>query len=92
MNDTPLHPALLFPSEVKAIHKALIGSGHEELADLVREKASRSDSDREYSKAIELSDEGTFDIDDEPIVSKSEDGAYVMIWQWVDKSDLLATV
>jgi|GEM_PF-2207797 len=88
MNDTIFLPALLLPSEVKSIHEVLIGSGHLELAELVKKKATRSDSDRKYSESIKLWDEGTFDIDDEPIISESEDGAYVMVWQWVDKSDL----
>jgi len=91
MSELEFNPALLLASEVKSIHEVLIGSGHLELAQLIREKASRTDSDRKYSESIKLWDEGTFDIDDEPIVSESEDGAYVMVWQWVDKSDLGTT-
>jgi hypothetical protein len=87
MNDTTFLPALLLASEVESIHAALTASGHGELAELVKGKGSRSDSDRRYSDAIELWDEGTFDIDDEPIVSEGEDGAYVMVWQWVYKCE-----
>jgi hypothetical protein len=48
------------------------------------ERAQRTDSDRRYANALELLEEGSFEVDDEPVVSASEDGAFVMVWKWVD--------
>jgi hypothetical protein len=33
-------------------------------------------------------DEGVIEIDDHPVVSNSEDGAYVAAWVWVDRESL----
>ena len=87
MNDTTFLPALLLPSEAESIHAALFSSGHGELAELVKSKAGRTEGARRYSDSVELWDGGTFDIDDEPIVSEGEGGAYVMVWQWVDQCE-----
>ena len=35
--------------------------------------------------AEEYEEEGTLEIDDNAVVSESEDGAYVMAWVWVRK-------
>lgn len=45
------------------------------------------DSDYFQSQVVEeyqhLSGDGDIDFDDTPVVSQSEDGAYVMMWGWV---------
>ena len=87
MSESEFKPALLLASEAESIHAALLGSENFKLAKLVKDKASRTESDRKYSDSVKLWDEGTFDIDDEPIVSEGEDGAYVMVWQWVYKRE-----
>jgi hypothetical protein len=83
---TPNHfaPVILYSEDAKAVHDALISSGHLELANIISERAQRTDSDRRYANALELPEEGTFEMDDTPVVSSSEDGAFVMVWQWVD--------
>lgn len=48
------------------------------------ERSQRTDTDRKYANALELREEGTFEMDDAPVVSASENGAFVMVWQWVD--------
>ncbi|MCX6942315.1 MAG: hypothetical protein NTX09_16560 [Verrucomicrobia bacterium] len=76
-------PALLFHKEAKAVHDALAASGHHALASMIASKARRSETDRQFIAALPRLDDSDFDVDDEPVVSASEDGAYVMVWRWV---------
>ncbi len=84
MSHITFHPAYLSGSDAGKIHRALVESGHAELADIISERAQRTESDHRYANALELLEEGTFEVDDEPVVSSSEGGAFVMVWQWVD--------
>jgi len=86
MKPIPIHTAYLQAEEVLAIHEALLAAGHEELAGLLACKATRTEWEKRYAAAIQLGDENVFSMDDAPIVSASEEGAYVMVWQWVDQS------
>jgi hypothetical protein len=86
MKSIPFQTAYLNPEEVLRIHEALVSAGHEELAGLLASKASRTEWEKQYAAAIQLADENVFSMDDAPIVSASEEGAYVMVWQWVDQS------
>jgi hypothetical protein len=84
MSQITFHPAYLSGSDAEKIHRVLVESGHTDLADVISEKSQRTDSDRRYANALELLEDGTFEMDDTPVVSSSEDGAFVMVWQWVD--------
>jgi hypothetical protein len=84
MPDVTFHTAYISALEAEKIHHALVESGHAELAEIMSERAQRTDSDRRYANALELLEEGFFEVDDEPVVSASEDGAFVMVWKWVD--------
>ena len=86
MKTIPFHTAYLHQEEVLAIHDALVFAGHEELAGLLGSKATRTEVEKQYAAAIQLGDENVFSMDDSPIVSASEEGAYVMVWQWMDQS------
>lgn len=81
------HPVLLYSADTTAVHAALLSSGYYDLAKKIAEKSKRSKTDRKYIDAIKLWDDATFDIDDEPVVSRGEEGAYVMVWQWVDENE-----
>ena len=84
MPDVTFHTAYLSSLSSKQIHRALLESGHTELAEMLYESAQRSETDRRYAGALELFEKGVFEVDDAPVVSASEDGAFVMVWQWVD--------
>ena len=84
MSDITFHPAYLSGSEAEKIHRALVKSGHTDLADIMSERSQRTDTDCRDANALELLEEGSFEVDDEPVVSASEDGAFVMVWKWVD--------
>ena len=82
-----LYPVLLSSDESKAVHKALTSSGNHALANMLATKAQRSKNDFKFINAISLLDDSEFDIDDEPVVSASGEGAYVMVWRWVSNDD-----
>jgi hypothetical protein len=88
MKTNSFHPAYLLPEEVLAIHEALLSTGHQELASSLANKARRSDLETRYATAVLLDDENVFSMDEAPVVSASECGAYVMVWQWVDQSEV----
>lgn len=88
MPQQKFHPVFLSPDDSEAIFLALTKSGHNELAHKIADKARRSKMDRKYAAAVGIWDEGTFDIDDDPVVSQGEGGAFVMVWQWVDKDEI----
>lgn len=83
------YPALLAGDEISQIHDALTASGHHDLASLLERKSSRTPRDRLYSQSLPSFDENDFDVDDDPIVSETDNGAYVMTWRWVAKEDLI---
>jgi hypothetical protein len=78
------HSVFLSPNEAKAAHDALLDAGKHKLASQIREKAKRSEIDQRYADTLDLPDENEFAIDEDPVVSPSDDGAFVMVWQWVD--------
>ena len=88
MSENHFHPVILYSADTKAVHDALFASGYSDLALKIAEKSKRSKTDLKYTGALRLWDEGRFDVDDEPIVSKGEDGAYVMVWQWIYKEEM----
>lgn len=88
MSENYFHPVILYSEDTKAIHDALVTSGHSDLALKISKKSKRSKIDLKYMGALRLWDEGRFDVDDEPIVSRGEDGAYVMVWQWIYKEEI----
>jgi len=88
MSDSHFHPIILYSEESKALHDALVSSGYGDLASNIARKAMRSTTDRKYIDALQLWDGETFNVDDQPVVSISEDGAHVMIWQWISRQEL----
>lgn len=88
MNANPFHTAYLHPEEVLAIHEALHSVGHEEIARLLASKARRTYVEKRYAAAVQLGDEDAFSLDEAPVVSVSESGAYVMVWRWVDQNEI----
>jgi hypothetical protein len=89
MKTSEMHSVLLHQEEVIAIHEALVSSGHHQLANLLAKKATRFRMDKRYATAVPMGEDNGFSRDSDPIVSSSEDGAYVMVWQWVDQSEVV---
>lgn len=87
MNPDDFNPVFLSGSEAVALHRALYANGHSELAALISQKAQRTESDRKYAASLQSFDDDVFEIDDAPVVSSSESGAFVMVWQWVDAAE-----
>ena len=83
MNENQFAAVLLGPSEAETVYQYLVRSGANELAEMILEKGSRDDLDRNYASMVELWDDSEFSIDEDPVVAKTQDGAFVMIWQWV---------
>jgi hypothetical protein len=88
MKANTFHTAYLQPEEVLAIHEALLSAGHEEIARLLASKARRTDVEKRYAAAFQLGDEDAFSLDEAPVVSASDSGAHVMVWRWVDQSEI----
>ena len=85
-------PVILYSEDAKAVHDALLASGHTDLAEKIRDKANRSRLDRLYAEHVYLGNDGEFDIDDEPVISQGANGAYVQVWHWVYKDDIRETL
>ena len=81
-----MKPVLLFESDVQAVHAALVKAGETQLAEMVAEKAKRSEHDLKFIEGIPALD-CDYDVDDCPVVSASEDGAYVLVWRWVTNEE-----
>lgn len=88
MSQNHFHPVFLNSDEVKSIYSVLVSSGHNDLALKIAKKAKRTETDKKYTNAVGHLDGGTFDIDNHPVVSKGEGGAYVMVWKWVYLSEI----
>jgi len=88
MKTSEMHSALLHQEEVVAIHEALVTAGFDQLANLLANKATRSEMDQRYAATIPMGEVDGYSRDSNPIVSSSEDGAFVMVWQWVDLSEV----
>lgn len=50
--------------------------------------ASKDPAYRAAAEALSIIHEGECEIDDHAVVSQSDEGAYVMAWVWVEKSDV----
>lgn len=85
-------PVILYSEDAKAVHDALLASGHADLAQKIRMKASRSRLDKMYAEHVVYGSDDEFDHDDEPVISQGESGAYVMVWRWVSKYDIRETI
>ena len=81
------HQAILGERQVRSIYDALVTSGHKALATMLASKAQRTPMDRQFIKALPPLDENDFSADDQPVVSISQDGAYVMVWRWISNED-----
>lgn len=69
--------------EAAAIKKA--AANNPDLKSVVKKINSRNDK-AVIERAREIyAEEGAVEIDNNAVVSKSKDGAYVMGWLWVDK-------
>ncbi len=88
MSETHFHPVILYSEDAKTIHDALVASGYHDLALKILKKSKRSQTDLRYISTLRLWDGETFDIDDEPVVARGRDGAYVMVWQWIYRKDI----
>lgn len=88
----PFAPVILYAEYANAVHDALIASGHTQLAQSIRQKATRSRLDRMYAEHVALGSDDEFDHDDEPIVSQGATGAYVQVWRWVYKDEIRQTL
>jgi hypothetical protein len=90
----PTHfaPVILYSDDAKAVHDALLTSGHTELAEKIRQKAQRSRLDKMYAEHVDVGSDDDFDHDDEPVVSQGAAGAYVMVWRWVYKETIRETI
>jgi hypothetical protein len=93
MNTTTTHfaPVLLYSEDAKAVHDALLASGHTDLAQMIGKKARRSRLDKLYAHVTRDNDD-ELTHDDEPIVSQSAGGAHVQVWKWVCKDDVRQTL
>jgi hypothetical protein len=93
MSESPhFAPVILYPDDAKAVHDALIASGHTNLAQMIRQKANRSRLDRLYAEHVTLGSNNEFDHDDDPVVSQGASGAYVQVWRWVCKDEVRETL
>ena len=85
-------PVILYSEDAKAVHDALLASGHTDLARKIRHKANRSRLDKLYAEHVTVGSDDEFDHDDEPVISQSASGAYVMVWRWVYKEEIRETL
>jgi hypothetical protein len=91
MKTIPFH-ARLTESDLKVIHDSLVSSGNAGLASLFTRKEGLSPEEADYvSMAREYCDYD-LKIDEEPLVSIGDDGAWVGAWVWVDGSQDELTV
>lgn len=60
-----------------------------DLVDRIRLVKSEEDIDKEYRELAgnEYDNDGEVEVDGNGIVSKSDDGAYVMAWVWVSRPE-----
>ena len=74
---------MIYGDELKSIYDALVASSNESLATMLSAKALRTPVDRQFIEALPQLDENEFAVDEQPVVSISQNGAYVMVWHWV---------
>jgi hypothetical protein len=81
-------PVVLDRAQTESIYSALVSAGHTELAALVLSKSSLTGEEEKFATIARMELDGELEVDDEPVVSISEEGAFVMAWYWVDTSDV----
>lgn len=77
-------PVILYDENAEAVHDALISSGHYDLAKLISSMKARSEIEKEYIENLPYLDDNEFSVDEMPLVSCGDLGAYVMVWCWVE--------
>lgn len=82
-------PILLDKKQAASIHRVLLATGNTELALLIESKAKLSGKECQFAIAARRALNGELDVDEEPVISQSEDGAFVMAWHWVNSSEIL---
>lgn len=83
MKTRPFH-ARLSESDLEAIHEALVSSGNADLAALFNPKEGLSQEEAEYISRARAYCDHDLEVDEEPLVSIGDDGAWVAAWVWVD--------
>jgi hypothetical protein len=81
---------LLDASQVESIHQALMITGNLHLANLVASKAVSSEENKRFVSAVRSTLDDDFTMDENPIVSPSDEGAFVMVWRWVSAEDVVS--
>lgn len=79
-------PILLDGAQAASIYHALIATGNMDLASLILLKSKLTGREGEFAAEARLALDGELEVDEVPVVSLSEDGAFVMAWYWVDAS------
>ncbi|MCX6866626.1 MAG: hypothetical protein NTV46_10495 [Verrucomicrobia bacterium] len=79
---------LLDPAQAVSIHQILIATGNIELAEVISSRGRLSGNENRYVSIAREDLDEMLEIDENPIVSISDDGAYVMIWKWISSSEL----
>ena len=85
-------PVLLDGLQAASIHQALVAAGNIELASIISSKAKRTDKEALFVSAARCALDGDLEIDEDPVVSFSEQGAYVMAWHWVSDTALIDAI
>lgn len=83
-----LGPVLLDGKQAACVYDSLVATGNNELASLIFSKSRLSGREQEFASFARLSLAGNLEVDELPVVSISEAGAFVMAWFWVDSSDV----
>ena len=78
--------ARLSESDLQAIHDALVSSGNAVLAALFIQKEGLSPEEQNYVSLARDYCGYDLEIDEEPLVSIGDDGAWVAAWVWIDGS------
>ena len=81
------YPIVLYSKDVEAVYTALATAGYDALAERIASLANPSESDLKLAASLPYLDDNEFDVDNQPIVSSSETGGYVMVWCWVSNED-----
>lgn len=85
MNTRPFH-ARLSKSDLKVIQEALISSGKADLAALFIQKEGLSPEEEKYVSLARVYCDDDLEIDEEPLVSIGDVGAWIAAWVWVEGS------
>lgn len=86
MPQNEFNTVLLYKDDVKAIYNALVSSGNNKLAQNLAVKSARTKIDFQYIAAAKRLDDEAIEIDDDTVVSKAQDGAFILGWHWIEKS------